>query len=90
MSTDASTLPATLPDDPSLLKQIISEQSVALASLNRKLTQLEHSLAQLLRRQYGPRSESFDPRQQALFDAEALVAAHLKLLLLRRLRSRRG
>lgn len=75
MSTDASTLPASLPDDPSLLKQIITEQSVALASLNRKLAQLEHSLAQLLRRQYGPRSELYDPRQQNLFEAEALPEA---------------
>lgn len=72
MSTDAAALPASLPDDPSLLKQIITEQSVTLASLHRKLAQLEHSLAQLLRRQYGPRSEAFDPRQQSLFEAEPL------------------
>jgi len=73
MSTDAAALPASLPDDPGLLKQIISEQSAALASLNRELAQLKHSLTLLLRRQYGPRSEQFDPRQQSLFEAETLA-----------------
>ncbi len=69
MSTEACAFPASLPDDPALLKQIIAEQSATVASLSRKLTQLEHSLAQLLRRQYGPRSEQLDPRQQLLFGA---------------------
>ena len=72
MSTEACALPASLPDDPALLKQIIAEQSATVVSLSRKLTQLEHSLMLLLRRQYGPHSEQIDPRQQSLFEAGPL------------------
>lgn len=69
MSTDASALPADVATCHALIAQL--EQTVA--AQQRKLTQLEHSLAQLLRRQYGPRSEAFDPRQQSLFEAGALL-----------------
>ena len=75
MSTEACALPASLPDDPQLLKQIIAEQSATVVSLSRKLAQLEDSLAQLLRRQYGPRSEQLDPRQHSLFEAGQLPEA---------------
>jgi transposase len=68
MSTDASALPADVATCHALIAQL--EQTVT--AQQRKLAQLEHSLAQLLRRQYGPRSEAFDPRQQSLFEAEAL------------------
>jgi transposase len=69
MSTDASALPADVATCHALIAQL--EQTVT--AQQRKLAQLEHSLAQLLRLQYGPRSENFDPRQQSLFEAEALA-----------------
>lgn len=65
MSTEASALPSDVTTCHALIQQL--EETVT--AQQRKLAQLEHSLAQLLRRQYGPRSESFDPRQQTLFAA---------------------
>jgi transposase len=74
MSKDASrsTDVAALPDDPALLKQLIAqireEAAEQLTALRAKL-EAEHKAAilALLRRYYGPRSETFDPRQLLLF-----------------------
>ena len=81
MSTDASlTLdPATLPDDPALLKRFIVEHQALIrrireeaaaqlaAQAERHAAELKAAIAALLRRYYGPRSETFDPRQLLLF-----------------------
>jgi len=81
MSTDAPlTLdPATLPDDPALLKRFIVEHQALIrrireeaaaqlaAQAARHDAELKAAIAALLRRYYGPRSESFDPRQLLLF-----------------------
>jgi transposase len=74
MSKDASlTLDvAALPDDPALLKQLIAqirrEAAEQLEALRQRM-EAEHKAAMLalLRRYYGPRSETFDPRQLLLF-----------------------
>ena len=89
MSTDAPlTLdPATLPDDPALLKRLwqqerdrqLAEFSTLIAQIKeeaarqmevereRHAAELKAAIQSLLRRYYGPRSESFDPRQLLLF-----------------------
>ena len=65
MSTEA----ISLPDDPTVLKQIVVEQHDQLVSSQRKIEQLEHRLDLLLRRIYGPRSERLcDPNQLPLFE----------------------
>ena len=64
MSTEAD----PLPDDITLLKQMICEQSETIRQSHRRIEQLEHYLEQLLRNKYGPRSERLDPNQLRLFD----------------------
>src|SRR3954447_6143513 len=54
---------ATLPDDPILLQQMIRELLDVLRQTRRENEQLQHRLALLLRRIYGPRTERFDPDQ---------------------------
>jgi len=66
MSTEAT----SLPNDVSLLKEIIVQQQEALVHQQRQIDQLEHRLDQLLRRYYGPRAERVDPNQLSLFDLE--------------------
>ena len=66
MRTDAA---SSLPEDPALLKALAAEQQATITDLTRKLAQVEHYLAQLLRSKYGPRSERCDPAQLALFQA---------------------
>ncbi len=68
--------PAQLPDDPALLKAMLSEVLAALRASQRESAQLRARLEQLLRRLFGRRSEQLDPNQQLLFDpppAEQLV-----------------
>jgi len=88
MSTDAPlTLdPATLPDDPALLKRLIVEHhqrwlereaiierireeaaAQLAAQAARHEAEMKAAILALLRRYYGPRSETFDPRQLLLF-----------------------
>jgi transposase len=55
-----------LPDDPDLLKGMILEL-LALQQHQRDKEALEHRLALLLQRLYGPRGERFDPNQPLLF-----------------------
>ena len=78
MSTD---IPSSLdlqqlPDDPALLKQIIAERDRALLEREEvhrvELQQavkaaVEATTAALLKRFYGPKNETFDPRQLLLF-----------------------
>src|ERR1051325_4316330 len=86
MSTDGRPTPdvsipdatAPLPDDPAILQQMIRELLEVLRQTRHEHEQLQHRLALLLRRLYGPRTERFDPNQPLLipdaFDAEALPA----------------
>jgi transposase len=77
----------TLPDDPAVLRQMITELLALLRDTRRENDALQHRLDLLLRRLYGPRTERFDPDQgllipdafdavpQAPADAAASVAA---------------
>jgi transposase len=79
MSTDAHLLPS----DPARLKalllserqqhgQIVAQYEETVQSQQKKLRQLEHRLAQLLRRYYGPKQERVDPDQLMLFSQDEL------------------
>ena len=75
MSTDghSSIDPQQLPDDPALLKQIIAEREQAHRAELQQAVQsavkaaVEATTAALLKRFYGPKNETFDPRQLLLF-----------------------
>jgi len=51
---------------------IIAQQHDTIAEQHRKFQQLEHYLAQLLRKQYGPQRERIDPDQLMLFTKDEL------------------
>jgi transposase len=59
--------PATLPDDPQLLKRMIEELLESLHKTQRQRDAVQHRLHLLLQRLYGPRSEKIDPNQLLLF-----------------------
>jgi transposase len=75
MSTDAASASSPLPQDVGLCHAVIEQLTQTNADLTRKLAQVEHYLAQLLRQRYGPRSERCDPAQLALFQAAAEESA---------------
>lgn len=60
-----------LPDDLALCHEVIRQQAATIEEARRRIEQLEHQVEQLLRRQYGPRSERVDPDQLRLFPGEA-------------------
>lgn len=74
---DAATLPplavdpALLPDDPAVLKELISQLMEVIRKHAGRVEHLEHQMTLLLRRLYGIRSEKVDPRQGILFDEPA-------------------
>jgi transposase len=72
MSTDALPLPdpATLPDDPAVLKQLVVQLLEELQKANERLQRQEHHMHLLLKRIYGSTSEKGDPRQGLLFDPQ--------------------
>jgi transposase len=72
MSTDASPLPdpALLPDDVAVLKQLVVQLLEELRSAHARLERQEHHMDLLLKRIYGSTSETLDPRQGVLFDAQ--------------------
>src|SRR5438105_174859 len=77
MSTDV-TSPATdasppLPNDPSVLQQMLREVLVTLQAAQRDNEQLRYRLDQLLRRLYGPKAERFDPNQPWLIPELAVT-----------------
>jgi transposase len=113
MSKDASLNVAALPDDPALLKRLIVDRDALVARIREEAAvQLEAQAARLeakhaaemkaaitalLRRYYGPRSETFDPRQLLLFgqvveqmplDAASIVEESGELLATRRVNNR--
>ena len=59
-----------LPDDVALCHAMLREQGLTIEQQERRLAQLEHQLALLLRAHCGPRSEKVDPAQLALFDTQ--------------------
>jgi transposase len=65
---------ALLPDDPALLKGMITELVVTLHERERDHEALRHRLDLLLRRLYGPRGERYDPAQPVLFADPAEAA----------------
>jgi transposase len=73
MSTDGRLEPdpAMLPDDPAVLKQLIVQLLAELHKERERVQRLEHHMHLLLKRIYGSTSEKLDPRQGALFDAQA-------------------
>lgn len=76
MSTDAFTLavdPATLPDDPAILKPLVLQLLTALQEERSRIQRLEHHMDLLVRRMYGRSSEKLDPRQGLLFDPQAVA-----------------
>lgn len=62
-----------LPDDPSLLKQLIAQLLDSLRSLQRQNEQITHRLQQLLRARFGPKAEKIDPAQLLLFARQILA-----------------
>jgi len=60
-----------LPDDVALCHELIRQQAATIQEARRRIEQLEHAVALLLRQRYGPRSERIDPNQLRLFDDEA-------------------
>jgi transposase len=67
MSTDA---PANLPEDVALCHAMIGQLYGTVSEQQRRLVQLEHQLALLLRAHCGLRSEKVDPAQLALFETQ--------------------
>src|SRR6266404_2427773 len=59
--------PASLPDDPALLKAMLAELLAVLRTSRQEGERLRERLDQLLRRLYGPRSERLHPDQLLLF-----------------------
>jgi len=72
MSTDAPLLPdpATLPDDPAVLKQLVVQLLEELQKANARLERQEHRMHLLLKKIYGRTSEKFSPGQGTLFDLD--------------------
>jgi transposase len=66
-----SEVDAPLPDDLATCHELIRQQADTIREARRRIEQLEHLVGQLLRRQYGPRSERLDPNQPRLFDDAA-------------------
>ena len=60
--------PATLPDEPVVLKQLVVQLFEELQKAKAALQRQEHHMHLLLRRLYGSTSEKFDPQQALLFD----------------------
>ena len=66
--------PQRLPEDPALLRQMVTSLVQEAEARERRLRQLQHWLEQLLRARYGPRRERVNESQLFLF-AVALVSA---------------
>jgi transposase len=66
--------PQHLPEDPALLRQMVTSLVQEVETRERRLRQLQHWLEQLLRARYGPRRERVNESQLFLF-AVALVSA---------------
>ena len=80
MDADSTLLvdPATLPDEPVVLKQLVMQLFEELQKAKAALQRQEHHMHLLLRRLYGSTSEKFDPQQALLFDPRPEGAAENK------------
>lgn len=67
--------PDQLPDDASVLKQLVVQLLESLASKTRQIDQLAHRLQQLLRARFGSKAEKVDPAQMLLFAQQILAEA---------------
>ncbi len=67
-----------LPDDASVLKQLIAQLLDSLNSLKRQNEQMAHRLQQLLRARFGPRAEKIDQAQLLLFAQQILAEAQVE------------
>jgi len=65
--------PKRLPEDPSVLRQMVVGLLEEAEQRERKLRQLQHWVEQLLRARYGPRREHVDEHQLFLFAAAILA-----------------
>jgi transposase len=63
--------PALLPDDPTVLKQLVVQLLDELQKAHARLERQEHHMHLLLKRLYGSTSEKRDPRQGVLFDPQS-------------------
>ena len=61
-----------LPEDVTVLKQLIAQLLDALRSKDRQLGQMEHRLQMLLRARFGRKAEKMDPAQLVLFAEQIL------------------
>src|SRR5271163_2386440 len=91
-----------LPNDIEALKRIVVEQQQAMVRLQAEQQvaideAVKAAVAAILRRYYGPRSETFDPRQLLLFgqhidstplDNSSIVGESGEQLLTRRIKNR--
>ena len=59
--------PATLPDDPPVLREIIGTQARGIERLKRENDLLKHYIRELRKEHYGPRSERL-PESQQIFE----------------------
>jgi len=64
--------PADLPDDATLLKQIIAQLLESLKSKTRQIDQMTHRLQQLLRARFGQKAEKLSSAQLLLFAQQIL------------------
>ena len=64
--------PATLPDEPVVLKQLVTQLFDELQKTKAALQRQEHHMHLLLRRLYGSTSEKLDPHQALLFDLQSV------------------
>ena len=64
--------PATLPDEPVVLKQLVTQLFDELQKTKATLQRQEHHMHLLLRRLYGSTSEKLDPHQALLFDLQSV------------------
>jgi transposase len=67
VATSPADTAAALPDDPALLKRMIAELLTTLHETRQDYEQVCQRLDQLLRKLYGPKGESWNPEQLALF-----------------------
>jgi transposase len=77
MSQEDSSSPqpnTSLPTDVTLCHAMIQALQTSHEEQQRRLSQLEYQLAQLLRYRFGPRSEKVDPAQLTLFDTQAAAS----------------
>ena len=73
VTTGSMTLAPELPNDVEALKRLIlEEREQRQAAIDEAV---KAAVAAILRRYYGPRSESFDPRQLLLFGQQVIDAA---------------